>query len=207
MITDKLKNAIVVVVSYLFIILFVYAAVSKFLDYENFQVQLGQSPLLSAYAGFVVWMIPSLELVIAALLTIKQFRVIGLYASLGLMVLFSSYIYLILNYSSYVPCSCGGILEKMNWHEHLYFNLFFTLLSLFALFLLQNTKRSYVIRSLLIVLVGFFVVVVLFVTSDYIIHKHNNFVRKYIPNTVKLATTKDLVFNSYYFAGKSTNKI
>ena len=202
--TDKLKNGTVLFISYLFILLFVYAAVSKFLDYDNFQVQLGQSPLLSAYAGFVVWMIPLLELVIAVLLAVKQFRVIGLYASLGLMVLFSSYIYLILNYSSYVPCSCGGILEKMNWHEHLYFNLFFTLLSLFALFLLQNTKRSYVIRSLLIVLVGFFLVVLLFITSDYIIHKHNNFVRNYIPKTVQLATTKDLAFNSYYFAGKST---
>ncbi|MVO08027.1 hypothetical protein GOQ30_02455 [Flavobacterium sp. TP390] len=205
--TDKLKNGTVLFISYLFILLFVYAAVSKFLDYDNFQVQLGQSPLLSAYAGFVVWMIPLLELVIAVLLAVKQFRVIGLYASLGLMVLFSSYIYLILNYSSYVPCSCGGILEKMNWHEHLYFNLFFTLLSLFALFLLQNTKRSYVIRSLLIVLVGFFLVVLLFITSDYIIHKHNNFVRNYIPKTVQLATTKDLAFNSYYFAGKSTAKI
>jgi len=138
MISENNKERLVVVVSYLFILLFVYAAVSKLLDYENFKVQLGQSPLLSAYAGSTVWTIPFLELIIAVLLSTKQYRTIGLYASLGLMVLFSTYIYLILNYSSYVPCSCGGILEKMNWEEHLYFNLLFTLLSLFALAIQQK---------------------------------------------------------------------
>lgn len=207
MISNKIKNTIVLVVSYLYVLLFVYAAVSKLLDFENFRVQLGQSPLLSAYAGFVIWMIPFLELGIAVLLTINQFRVIGLYASLGLMTLFSSYIYLILNYSSYVPCSCGGILERMNWNEHLYFNIVFTFFSLFALFMLQNDKRSVATRSAVIVLVSFFIVVGLFITSDYIIHKQNNFVRKYIPNTVKLISDKNLEFNSYYFSGKGTDKI
>ncbi len=204
---ETIKRGIILIVSYLFILLFVYAAVSKLLDYENFKVQLGQSPLLSAYAGSTVWTIPFLELIIAVLLSTKQYRTIGLYASLGLMVLFSTYIYLILNYSSYVPCSCGGILEKMNWEEHLYFNLLFTLLSLFALAIQQNNKRVFIFISTVVITVSFLLVVLLFITSDYILHKHNNFVRKYIPNTVKLVSSKDLKFNSFYFAGKTTDKI
>lgn len=207
MISENNKERLVLVVSYLFILLFVYAAMSKLLDYENFKVQLGQSPLLSAYAGSIVWAIPFLEFIIAVLLSAKRYRLFGLYTSLGLMVLFSSYIYLILNYSSYVPCSCGGILEKMNWEEHLYFNLFFTLLSLIALAIQQNNKKLFLFTSTVIIVLCFLLVIMLFITSDYILHKHNNFIRKYIPNTVKLVSSKDLKFNSFYFAGKTTDKL
>ena len=45
-----IKNGIIEIICLLYILLFVYAAVSKLLDFENFQVQLGQSPLLSAFA-------------------------------------------------------------------------------------------------------------------------------------------------------------
>jgi hypothetical protein len=31
--------------------------------------------------------------------------------------------------SPYLPCSCGGILETMNWKEHLVFNLVFVCLA------------------------------------------------------------------------------
>jgi hypothetical protein len=32
-----------------------------------------------------------------------------------------------------LPCSCGGILQSMNWTQHLIFNIFFTLLGLGAI--------------------------------------------------------------------------
>lgn len=207
MISDKIKNTVVLVVSYLYVLLFVYAAVSKLLDYENFKVQLGQSPLLSAYAGFVVWSIPFLELLIALLLTKEKYRSIGLYASLGLMVMFSSYIFLILNYSSYVPCSCGGILENMNWTEHLYFNLVFSFFALVAIAYSSLNKKTASIRSLVVVLGSTVVVVVLFLSSDLILHKHNTFIRKYTPFTVTHEETRNLEFNRFYFAGKSSNQL
>jgi len=46
-------SILVPVTAYLYVLLFVYAGISKLLDYENFTVQLGQSPLLSAYAGLI----------------------------------------------------------------------------------------------------------------------------------------------------------
>lgn len=48
-----IRKYFVMAVSILLGLLFMYAAMSKMLDFENFQVQLAQSPLLSAYAGFV----------------------------------------------------------------------------------------------------------------------------------------------------------
>src|SRR5690606_26789383 len=109
-------------VIYFFIILFVYAAVSKLTDFENFQVQVAQSPLLSAFATFIAYATVIGELVIALMLCFTKSRLLGLYLFLGMMSAFTVYIYLILNYSPFVPCSCGGVLEKMGWREHLWFN-------------------------------------------------------------------------------------
>ena len=74
---------------------------------------------------------------IAVVLTGSKFRKHGLYAAFSLMAMFTVYIYIVVHYSSFVPCSCGGILEKMSWDAHLVFNLVFVLLAALAL-LLQN---------------------------------------------------------------------
>lgn len=131
--TTYFKTVLVYIICLLYILLFIYAAASKILDFENFQVQLGQSPLLSSFTLMVSWGIPILELVIAILLTIPKFRLIGLYFSFGLMVMFTAYIFIILNYSSFVPCSCGGILEKLGWTQHMIFNFVFIVLAIIAI--------------------------------------------------------------------------
>jgi uncharacterized membrane protein YphA (DoxX/SURF4 family) len=123
------KHVFVEIISCLLIILFVYAAVSKLSDYKRFQVQLGQSPILTAYATVISWLIPSIEVTIALLLAIPKLRLFGLYGSFSLMVMFTFYIIVITRFSSYVPCSCGGILENMNWSQHLIFNVFFLALT------------------------------------------------------------------------------
>ncbi len=110
------------VLIYFFIILFVYAAVSKMTDFENFQVQVAQSPLLSAFATFIAYTTVIGELIIALMLCFKKSRLLGLYLFLGFMTAFTVYIFLILNYSPFVPCSCGGVLEDLGWWEHLWFN-------------------------------------------------------------------------------------
>jgi membrane protein CcdC involved in cytochrome C biogenesis len=61
----KYREFTVNVISLLFIVLFIYAAISKVLDYETFTIQLAQSPLLSAYAGIIAWLVPGGEIVIA----------------------------------------------------------------------------------------------------------------------------------------------
>ncbi|MEJ0031509.1 MAG: MauE/DoxX family redox-associated membrane protein [Bacteroidota bacterium] len=41
------------------------------------------------------------------------------------MVMFTAYIVVITRFSEYTPCSCGGVLEKMSWDQHLVFNIGF----------------------------------------------------------------------------------
>jgi hypothetical protein len=136
------KSAIIEVIASLLIILFVYAALSKLLDYKTFRLQLGRSPYLTAIADLIAWIIPISELLSALSLAFKRTRLIGLYASLFLMILFSGYIYIMLHYSYYLPCSCGGILSNMSWTQHLIFNLFFTIISLIGIVLTIESRKS-----------------------------------------------------------------
>lgn len=125
-------------VSTLFVLLFVYAATSKLLDFQKFKVQLGQSPILTTYANWLAWGIPTIELVLALMLLGTKFRLLGMYGALGLMSMFTTYILLILNFSEYIPCSCGGILENMDWHQHLVFNMFFVGLAMTGIIFYQG---------------------------------------------------------------------
>jgi len=135
-----LKKIIPFAVSVFFVILFCYAAISKVLDFENFQVQISASPLLNGFSQFLPYTIIIVEFLIAGLLCYRKTRTIGLIASLVLMLIFTVYITLLLRTSKNLPCSCGGILEKMSWHQHLYFNIGCVILSLIALGL--NLKYS-----------------------------------------------------------------
>jgi len=130
---EKRRTIVVEVISALFILLFVYAALSKVQDFQKFQVELGKSPVLNAFSGCVAFLVPGIELLIAVSLIVKRYQYLAFYASFSLMVMFSTYIVVILKFSSYIPCSCGGILENMTWIQHLIFNIGFVLLGAFAI--------------------------------------------------------------------------
>lgn len=123
------------IIVFLCILLLVYAAISKLLDYEKFTVQLGQSPMLTKYAETFVWFVPLVELIISALLIIPKARIIGLYAAFSLMTMFTTYIILALRFNDYVPCSCGGLIQNMSWEQHLLFNAAFLFLILIGILL------------------------------------------------------------------------
>ncbi|MDQ0477461.1 Yip1 family protein [Chryseobacterium sp. MDT2-18] len=191
-------------------LLFSYAAFSKAMDFKDFQVELAQSPLLSAYAGVISYVVIILELLVVGLLCFNRTRILGLYASFGLMVAFTVYIYLILNYSDFVPCSCGGILEKMSWDEHFIFNgvcVFFALIT--GIFMGKKRAHGWsrIAAAALIAVFSAGSMVALFLSSEYIMKKENNFTRRFPHHPIMEDRTYDLKVNSYYFAGISGNTI
>jgi hypothetical protein len=133
------KQLMVEIISCLFFLLFLYAAANKILDFQHFKIQLSQSPLLTSFANQVAWLIPTVEIVIAVLAILPKTRLLGMYASFGLMFMFTAYIIAILNFSDHIPCGCGGILGHLQWHEHLIFNIFFVLLGFTGI--LIETKK------------------------------------------------------------------
>jgi uncharacterized membrane protein YphA (DoxX/SURF4 family) len=139
------KNVIIEIISFLFVLLFLYAAINKILDYQKFTVQVGQSPLLTGFGGTIPWLVITVEVLISLLLVMPRSRLFGFFAAFSLMTMFTAYIFIILNFSSSIPCSCGGILEKLGWTEHLIFNSVFILLALAGIIL--QAKESNAVKT------------------------------------------------------------
>lgn len=206
--TVTLRNILLELICLLYVLLFVYAAVSKLLDFENFQVQLGQSPLISSFAGFTSFFIPILELLLAFFLIFPKSRRMSLYLSTFLMSAFSAYIFVMINFSPNVPCSCGGILEQLNWNEHLYFNLLFVFIGTIALYLENHVSIKQTSITLLVLFtLSFLSIYALFHTSEWIQQERNNFTRSFPHYPTKSVNEMDLKFNSYYISGYSHDKV
>lgn len=124
------RDTMLEIISGLLILLFVYAGASKLLDYEKFSVELGKSPLLTSFASWIAVAIPITEVLVAIMLAWTRYRLAGLFASFTLMMMFTAYIIVILQFSDYIPCSCGGILQNMSWTQHLLFNIIFIVIAL-----------------------------------------------------------------------------
>src|SRR5690606_33339361 len=202
------KNFIIDFISLFFILLFVYASVSKLITFTDFQTQLGQSPLLAAFAVPVSYAVIGIELVTSLLLAFEKTRKWGLYLFFLLMVMFTAYIIIILNFTSFTPCSCGGVLESLGWTEHLIFNTVFILLALWALYLIEKvTTKQIALKSISLAIIGFAFVLGLFVSSEKEIKRNNAFQRKYMPHPIEKIGEFDLKYNSYYIAGIDDNTI
>lgn len=116
--------------AYLLLTLFMYTAASKLLTIKKFSSALAKSPLIGQFSTFTAWAIPLTEILIGILLIVAATRKTGLYASLGLMCLFTIYLsYMVLS-GSKLPCHCGGVINSMTWQQHIWFNIAFVLLAL-----------------------------------------------------------------------------
>jgi hypothetical protein len=133
------KTIVPDIISALFILLFVYTAITKLIEHESFRTVLSQSPLIGINATILSWVLPILELFTATLLFIPTMRKWGFTSSFMLMLLFTCYIIYMILFARDLPCSCGGVISAMTWPEHQIFNIFFTALADIALrFTLKN---------------------------------------------------------------------
>jgi putative oxidoreductase len=130
-------------ISAFLIILFVYTAVSKLLDLEEFESQLARQTLPDWSVKWLLWLIPAAELVVSLLLVYRPTRQIGFYSSAILMLVFTGYIGLVLlNVFDRVPCSCGGVIRHMGFGAHFVINLFFLVLSMLGVYMSNREKKG-----------------------------------------------------------------
>ncbi|HTD93130.1 MAG TPA: MauE/DoxX family redox-associated membrane protein [Chitinophagaceae bacterium] len=117
------------VARFLLVLLFVYTAIGKLSDHGAFYSSLIGSPITREFAGLLRWAVPALELSIAILLLVPGLKRAGLLASFILLTSFTIYVGCMILFVDHPPCSCGGVINGLSWPQHLWFNLFFTLLS------------------------------------------------------------------------------
>lgn len=142
----KVREILVDISTFLFATLFLYASYYKIREFSKFQLELNQSPITTNYSKLISIAIPLTEIIIAIGLLIgyryDKLRYFSLLSFYFLMTAFTSYIYILLHYSFYIPCSCGGILSNMTWNQHLSFNIITTGLSLIVIFCHRNSVSN-----------------------------------------------------------------
>jgi len=138
------RNIAINLICALLIVLWVYTALSKLSDIEVFGIQLSRQPKpVSTLLPILIWLLPFTELGAAAMLMFNPTRKAGLLLSFFLMLAFTVYVALaVIGYWEDIPCSCGGVLNRLGWKDHLWFNLFFLIIAALGLAAETYSKRS-----------------------------------------------------------------
>jgi uncharacterized membrane protein YphA (DoxX/SURF4 family) len=140
--TTSNKNTVTGIITILFIILFLYTGISKLTEYASFKEEISTSPFLTSFAKYIALGLPWVEFAVTTLLVVPKWRLSGLYTSLLLMIVFTTYITAILLFNEKLPCSCGGVIQQLSWKQHLVFNSIFILLALTGIFMERNIRRA-----------------------------------------------------------------
>ena len=144
-------------INHLLIFLFGYTAISKlnlfsysipftwekfkFIDITSFQGAMFKSPVLRPYVNELAYIIPISEIVVCLLLVFTRTKKTGYYLSLLLLALFTVYVIYVLGaYANNLPCVCGGVISLLSWTQHLLLNIFFTLITIRAIYLTHKQK-------------------------------------------------------------------
>jgi uncharacterized membrane protein YphA (DoxX/SURF4 family) len=136
------KGWIVELICWAYFILFAYAAFDKLFAVDKFKVTMGQSGMLTPYAGFLAWAVPVVEIVIALLLILNWYRLLAFYASFSLMTMFTAYIFIVLYVMEKELCGCGAAIEALGWKWHFVLNIFFMALAVAGLVLKKIPQES-----------------------------------------------------------------
>ena len=137
---SKRTKILTEIIAALFILLFLYTALSKLSDMNRMELTIAKSPVIADKAKLVAWSVPIVEIIVSALLFIPRFRYYGLIASFTLMLLFTIYVGGILAFAERLPCACGGVISEMSWSGHLIFNIAFSLIALLGVWLHRTNK-------------------------------------------------------------------
>jgi hypothetical protein len=129
----------------LLLLLFSYTAISKLLDHHRFVFQMKQAPLplMKTIAPLLGWLLPVMEGLLVLALFFPRFRLKGLYAAVVLLLVFEIYITGMLLSGLDLPCTCGGILSKLSWKQHLIFNALFIITGIIPIIHLEKQKLTY----------------------------------------------------------------
>jgi hypothetical protein len=138
------RNWLTNIFASLFIFLFVYTATNKLLDIDKFRTIISQSPIIHAGANIISWAVPIIELGISILLFIRWSREYGFLASVIIMAVFTLYVAYMILFSPHLPCSCGGVIAKMSWTQHLLFNSVFLFLAFLGWRITKSMNKDFI---------------------------------------------------------------
>ncbi|MFZ5977600.1 MAG: MauE/DoxX family redox-associated membrane protein [Bacteroidota bacterium] len=139
---QNLNFKLVHIFSSVLIFVFLYSSLQKIINFNNFIATLSKSLFLynefTKETGIFVILI---EIAIVLLLISSRLKIWGFLFSFLILLLFNGYIILMIVYSPYLPCSCGGFIEELTWGQHIAFNFLLIAFSLYG-YLITNVKNK-----------------------------------------------------------------
>jgi hypothetical protein len=122
----------------LMIILWAYTAFSKIFNFHKFKQAMVTQVFPSWMGKILMFVLPIIEFAIVALLLFPQTRLIGMYSSLFLMILFTLYVGgAVFHIYDRHPCACGGLFARLGWSKHFKVNIMLTLVALVGVILME----------------------------------------------------------------------
>lgn len=131
--SEKIKLSLLKFILPLLVMLFLYTGLTKIFEFQNFRLQLNKSPFLTEMSSVLTYALPITEVIVSIMLLFSSVRLLGLYTSLFLLTIFTTYLFAMVKFSYYVPCSCGGVISSLSWNQHILFNMAFMLLTVIAI--------------------------------------------------------------------------
>jgi hypothetical protein len=135
------KEILIEIIIMPLVAMFLYASISKYLDFAAFQRAMHNQPFPFWLATFFIWTVPPVEIVTAIGLMAERTRSLALYIFLVVMGLFTLYVTsVVLHIFPETPCPCGKLIKLLGWKQHLLFNVTFLALAIWAIRL--RTRRT-----------------------------------------------------------------
>lgn len=141
----KLLNILIQVPRYMLALLFVYTAATKLINYAAHLAHIRD-------IGFVPTSIAentakgsiAIELAIAVMLFVnyKRAQVWGWRICIALMLLYSYYVFFVLNRALFIPCSCQGVSDRLTWTDHYWLNGLIAAIALGMLYYHYLTRKQ-----------------------------------------------------------------
>jgi uncharacterized membrane protein YphA (DoxX/SURF4 family) len=133
----KAEEWITIILRWLCMGLFLYTAYAKIADHDRFLKGLSRVHIINGFAVFISFAVPLVEIVVALLLLIPQTAKAGLIGFIAAMTSFTIYIISAMIWEKKLPCHCGGAIENLSWSQHIWFNLLFIAIAIFAIWLIN----------------------------------------------------------------------
>lgn len=125
-----------VLISTLFMLLFLLTGVEKVWYHGAFHIMLDKQPLPHWMKALLDWGLPLAELAVAGLLVAARTRLAGLYLSALLMLAFTVYTRYAASIDKETPvCACGKLFSGLSWAAHFWVNSGITVIAITGIWL------------------------------------------------------------------------
>lgn len=139
--TSKIDVKLAVVTG-LLLALWLPVVIDKGWNFDLFKSGLAKQPLSPWMVSKLIYILPAIEGLTAALLMTAKTRKWGMRLSAVLMAIFTGYVGLmLLQVQQHRPCVCGSVVSLLgSWWQHFFFNLAYLVVSVWGVLLTAKRK-------------------------------------------------------------------